>query len=118
MEKSLRQIFNAHKKTHWLHEYAEDGIVNFNDLQKIVKEHKSNQVQAVVSVKTANGLLPCPFCSKIPRVASCKNYNASTTHREIYDYWVKCENDECPIRPSTGTTWQEDYAKQSWNNRK
>ena len=68
MEKSLRQIFNAHKKTHWLHEYAEDGIVNFNDLQKIVREHKSNQVQAAVK----------------PEIAETEDYNLP------YKYLVVC----------------------------
>lgn len=53
METQLKKIFDAHKKTHWLHEYAEDGIVNFNDLQKIVKEFNSIPVEKRVMQKIA-----------------------------------------------------------------
>jgi len=45
MNKKLKQILDTYKKLHWYHEYAENGVINFNDLEKIVKEYNKKQVR-------------------------------------------------------------------------
>lgn len=56
MEK-LKTLFIKYRKTSWLHEYAENGIINFDDLKKIIKEYDSRPLDALV-IKGAPQAVP------------------------------------------------------------
>ena len=61
-------------------------------------------------IKTCRGResdnpLPCPFCGEMPTVT------------ESPDYEVRCENDDCPIAPSTYRYGTREQAIDDWNRR-
>lgn len=36
--KELKQLFRKYRKLSWPHEYAEDGVINLEDVQKLVSD--------------------------------------------------------------------------------
>jgi hypothetical protein len=57
-------------------------------------------------------LKPCPWCGKAPFVPD------SVYESTDCDWMVSCEDDDCPVGPSTDWYPTREQAIAEWNNRK
>ena len=56
----------------------------------------------------ANTLKPCPFCGLVPKIIL----------KDAPSNIIRCENNECSIRPSTGKERTWSMCVSVWNRRK
>lgn len=46
-------------------------------------------------------LLPCPFCGSEAKLEKDELWNNSHGYYNCYDFYIRCSNDNCKIRPET-----------------
>ena len=54
-------------------------------------------------------LLPCPFCGVVPYIADVDD--------DLQEYWVRCRNPECNVRPATHIRRSKETVIRYWNTR-
>ena len=58
----------------------------------------------------------CPSCNKQPIVTVDGIYNEKMPFTK-FRYAIKCQNIECPEKPTTALYSSEEYAISTWNTR-